>query len=154
MIKKDRIDMKKAADQDRSNDHSDDESLRKAAQRCRENRKRLMRRKALQSESPEEKSRKLTGIGEDEERERIARYHIRYIVEFERQKLEMEKKRRREQSGVGDRDGEGEETPRKPESSSRFQDSRNSKIGVEESEPGMAPETKNRMKKRATERGY
>ena len=143
------VDMNKAIDQDQdqdqNNDYSDDESLKKAAQRCRENRKRLMRRKALQTEFPEEKSRKL--IGEDQKKERNGRIHIRNIVEFERQKLVMEKKRRRREQTGGvrgnrDEEEEEEEAPRKSENSARFQ----------ESEQEMGTEMKNRIKKRETER--
>ena len=123
-------DMKK---DDKNNDHSDPsfESLKKAVQKCRENRECLMRQKALQRGFLEEEPQKRMGISDDEEKERIRRRNIGLIVQLEWEKLEMEKKRRTGQIGVGHE--EEEEELRKTETSPRFQDSNNSKIGVEDS---------------------
>ena len=127
-------DMKK---DDKNNDHSDPsfdlESLKKAVQKCRENRERLMRQKPLERGFLEEEPQTRMGISDDEEKERIRRRNIGLIVQLEWEKLEMEKKRRMEQIGVGHEEEEEEEELGKTETSPRLQDSKHSKIGVEDS---------------------
>ena len=124
-------DMKK---DDKNNDHSDPsfdlESLKKAVQKCRENRERLMRQKPLERGFLEEEPQTRMGISDDEQKERIRKRNIGLIVQLEWEKLEMEKKRRMKQIGVGH---EEEEELGKTETSPRLQDSNHSKIGVEDS---------------------
>ena len=76
-------DMKK---DDKNNDHSDPsfdlESLKKAVQKCRENRERLMRQKPLERGFLEEPQTRM-GISDDEEKERIRRRNIGLIVQLE-----------------------------------------------------------------------